>query len=53
LKELGGRLILLRPQSNLVRTLTILGADQMFTVRAATGIVPGPEGHAEGSQPTG
>lgn len=53
LKELGGRLILLRPRSDLVRTLTILGADQVFTIRAAAGIAPEPEGRAEGGQPTG
>lgn len=32
LRELGGGLILLRPRSNLVRTLTLLGADQMLTI---------------------
>jgi anti-anti-sigma factor len=32
LKELGGRLVLLRPQSHLIRILTILGADQVLTI---------------------
>ena len=34
LKELGGRLVLLRPQKALVRTLTLLGADQVLTIHA-------------------
>jgi anti-sigma B factor antagonist len=32
LKELGGRLVLLRPQSQLIRVLAILGADQVLTI---------------------
>lgn len=32
LRELGGGLILLRPRSNLVRILELLGADQMLTI---------------------
>lgn len=32
LKELGGRLVLLRPQESLVRTLTLLGADRVLTI---------------------
>lgn len=37
LKELGGALVLLRPQSSLVRMLTLLGTDQLVTIRAAAG----------------
>ena len=32
LKELGGRLVLLRPQESLVRTLALLGADRVLTI---------------------
>ena len=39
LNDLGGALILLHPQGNVVRVLTILGADQVLTIRAATGSV--------------
>jgi anti-sigma B factor antagonist len=49
LKELGGGVILLHPQSHLIRVLTILGADQVFTILPATDISPEPEGHGEGS----
>jgi len=33
LTNLGGRLILLHPQERLLRTLTLLGADQVITIR--------------------
>lgn len=46
LKELGGGLVLLRPQAALVRTLALLGADQMLTIHAATDIAHDPEGDA-------
>lgn len=34
LNDLGGGLVLLHPQSNIVRVLSILGADQVITIRA-------------------
>lgn len=37
LNQLGGRLVLLRPQDSLVRTLTLLGVDQVLTVHRASG----------------
>jgi anti-anti-sigma factor len=36
LKELGGGLVLLRPRKTLLRTLTLLGVDQMITIQAGT-----------------
>lgn len=51
LKELGGSLILLCPQSTVVRTLTLLGADQVITIRAATDIAHEPKDDA--GPPTG
>lgn len=39
LNDLGGGLVLLHPQSNVVRVLTILGADRVITIRAANGPV--------------
>jgi len=36
LKELGGGLVLLRPRKTLLRTLTLLGVDQLITIQAAT-----------------
>src|SRR5262249_31432831 len=36
LKELGGRLVLLRPQETVLRMLTLLGADQVVTIRTST-----------------
>jgi anti-sigma B factor antagonist len=35
LKELGGALILLRPQESVLRTLTLLQVDQVITIHAA------------------
>lgn len=36
LKELGGGLVLLRPREILLRTMTLLGVDQVITIQAAT-----------------
>jgi anti-anti-sigma factor len=36
LKELGGALVLLRPRKALLRTMTLLGVDQVVTIQAAT-----------------
>jgi anti-anti-sigma factor len=44
LKELGGGLVLLRPQRALVRTLTLLGADRVLTIHPATDITHEPKG---------
>ncbi|WP_222849064.1 STAS domain-containing protein [Trebonia kvetii] len=49
LKELGGGLVLLRPQSHLTRILAILGADQVLTIHGATDLPPGHEGGIEDS----
>ena len=49
LKQLGGGLILLNPQSQLVRVMTILGVDQVLTIRATTDIAPEADGQVEGS----
>jgi anti-anti-sigma factor len=44
LKERGGRLVLLDPQPPVAKTLALLGADQMLTIRGGT---PGkPESEA-------
>lgn len=40
LKELGGRLVLLRPQRTLLRILAILGADQVLTIHGTAGAPP-------------
>ena len=40
LKARGGRLELLSPQPGLARTLTLLGVDQIMTVRGGTGPRP-------------
>lgn len=45
LKERGGSLVLLRPQEAMARVLDLLGATQMFTIRAAQG-EPGSEDRA-------
>jgi anti-sigma B factor antagonist len=37
LKQLGGRLVLLHPQDSLVRSLILLGVDQVLTVHRASG----------------
>lgn len=37
LKELGGGLVLLRPQNSLVRTLILLGVDQVLTIHGESG----------------
>ena len=42
LKDAGGELELLRPQPIVARALTLLGVDQVFTVRGGTGAEPGP-----------
>ncbi len=49
LKELGGRLVLLRPRGTLIRILTILGADQLLTIHQATGLGPGRGSDADSS----
>jgi anti-anti-sigma factor len=36
LKELGGGLVLLRPRKILLRTMTLLGVDQVITIQEAT-----------------
>jgi anti-anti-sigma factor len=46
LRELGGGLILLRPRSKLLKTLTLLGADRVLTILEATDIAAEPEGNA-------
>jgi anti-anti-sigma factor len=38
LKELGGGLVLLRPRKALIRTMTLLGVDQVMTIQAATDV---------------
>lgn len=43
LKERGGRLVLLNPQQALTRVLTLLGADQMFTILGEAPIAPESE----------
>ena len=47
LRERGGGLVLLRPQRPVTRILTLIGADQMITIRGETQITPEPEGGAE------
>ena len=49
LKELGGGLVLLRPRNNLLRTLTLLGVDQVITVQAATGMAHKLNGDGDSS----
>ena len=46
LRGLGGALVLLHPQKSLIRTLTLLGADQVMTIYAATDITPQPDNEA-------
>lgn len=45
LRERGGSLILLRPRQPVARSLALLGADQMFTIRGETH--GGPESKSE------
>ena len=42
LKELGGGLILLRPREILLRSMTLLGVDQVITIQAATDVAHKP-----------
>lgn len=46
LKERGGSLVLLRPQSAMARMLELLGAAQVFTIRGETHGEPGAEDRA-------
>lgn len=46
LKQLGGGLVLLRPQRSLVRTLNLLGADRVLTILEAPDTADQPEGDA-------
>lgn len=50
LKQLGGALILLRPKKNVLRTLTLLGVDQMITIRGATEMAHEPNGDGTASE---
>lgn len=51
LRELGGRLVLLRPQQAVLRKLTLLGVTQVITVHAAADIAGRPEGDAGAGPP--
>ncbi|MBV9445909.1 MAG: STAS domain-containing protein [Streptosporangiaceae bacterium] len=42
LNERGGGLTLLRPQPAIARTLALMGADQMITIRREPEATPGP-----------
>jgi anti-sigma B factor antagonist len=42
LKELGGGLVLLRPRNILLRSMTLLGVDQVITIQAATDVAHKP-----------
>ena len=46
LKELGGGLVLLRPQDGVLRTLTLLEVDRVITIHAATDGAHKPDGDA-------
>ena len=43
LRQRGGYLVLLRPQRTLARILDILGAEEVLTIQAGTGVAPEPE----------
>jgi anti-anti-sigma factor len=47
LKELGGGLVLFRPRKALLRTLTLLGVDQVITIQPATGMAHKPNGDGD------
>lgn len=49
LKELGGGLVLLRPQQPVLRTLTLLGVDQVVSIHAASDMALKPNG--DGDEP--
>jgi stage II sporulation protein AA (anti-sigma F factor antagonist) len=49
LRERGGGLVLLRPQSPVSRVLTLLGADGMITIRGEAEGTPEPEAGTESS----
>ena len=42
LKEQGGGLVLLRPREILLRSMTLLGVDQVITIQAATDVAHKP-----------
>ena len=46
LQERGSSLVLLRPQPTVARILTLLGADQIFTILGQTQGKPQPDGRA-------
>jgi anti-sigma B factor antagonist len=46
LNERGGRLVLLNPQRPVTRILTVLGVDEMFTIRGGTPDEPEAEASA-------
>jgi anti-sigma B factor antagonist len=50
LKELGGGLILLTPQDRVLRTLTLLGVDQVITIQMASDGAHRPNG--DGDRPS-
>jgi anti-anti-sigma factor len=52
LKELGGALILLRPQERVLRTMTLLGVGQVIVIRAAAGGARSPHSDAAALKPT-
>jgi anti-sigma B factor antagonist len=47
LKELGGGLVLVRPREFLLRTMTLLGVDQVITVQAARDMAHKLNGHGD------
>src|SRR5690242_20316657 len=47
LRARGGGLVLFRPQRQVARTLTLMGADQVITIRRALEVAPQPGSDAE------
>ena len=47
LRARGGDLVLFRPQRQVARTLTLMGADQVITIRRALEVAPQPGSDAE------